>query len=111
MIETLQKEITSEMAFHSDSPWFSGHFPGNPILPGIAQLSIVFEAVRSAVKSEIQLLEFKRVKFKQTVKPDDRLEIKAIRDEKNDSTYSFMISVKGEIACSGVMITKSKFEK
>jgi len=108
MTESMQNEITSEVTFHPDSPWFSGHFPDNPILPAIAQLSSVFEAVQSTMKSELKLLEFKRVKFKQIVKPDDRLEIRAIRDEKDVSTYSFMLSIKGEVACNGIMITKSK---
>ncbi len=110
MTESMQNEIAEEIIFHHDSPWFSGHFPDNPILPGIAQLSIVFEAVRNAAKNELQIFEFKRVKFKLIIKPDDKLEIKAIQDEKDDSTYSFMISVKGEVACSGIMITKSKLE-
>jgi len=111
MTETTLSEIVSETTFRPDSPWFSGHFPGNPILPAIAQLSIVFEAVRNAVKSELTILEFKRVKFKQTVKPDDRVEVRVIRNEKNASAYSFILSVQGEVACSGIMITKSKFEK
>ena len=110
MTELMQNEIAMEMTFHHDSPWFSGHFPDNPILPGIAQLSIVFEAVRNAAKNELKILGFKRVKFKQIIKPDDKLEIKAIQDERDASTYSFTISVKGEIACSGIMITKSEIE-
>jgi hypothetical protein len=28
------------------SPWFSGHFPDEPILPGIAILSMVSEVIR-----------------------------------------------------------------
>jgi 3-hydroxymyristoyl/3-hydroxydecanoyl-(acyl carrier protein) dehydratase len=28
-----------------DSPWFSGHFPGEPILPGIALVHIVEQAI------------------------------------------------------------------
>jgi len=28
-----------------DSPWFSGHFPGKPILPGIALVYMVEQAI------------------------------------------------------------------
>jgi len=28
-----------------DSPWFSGHFPGEPILPGIALVHLVKQAI------------------------------------------------------------------
>jgi len=110
MTELMQHEITAERTFHHDSPWFSGHFPDNPILPGIAQLSLVFEAVRNSAKNELKILEFKRVKFKQVIKPEDKLEIKVIQDKGDASTYSFMISVEGEVVCSGVMITKSEIE-
>jgi len=110
MTESMQNEIAAEITFHHDSPWFSGHFPDNPILPGIAQLSTVFEAVRNAAKNKLKILEFKRVKFKQVIQPDDKLEIKASRGERDASTYSFTISVKGEVACSGIMVTKNEIE-
>lgn len=108
MTEHIQNEIASEITFHHDSPWFSGHFPDNPILPGIAQLSIVFDAVQNATKNELKIFEFKRVKFKKLIRPGDSLEIKAIQDKRNASTYSFMISVEGEVACNGIMTTKSE---
>jgi len=103
-----QNSFFSTREFRRDSLWFSGHFPDNPILPGIAQLSVVLDMIQQAATTKISIKEFKRVKFKQIIKPDDLLEIQAVRSETEPDTYSFMIQVRGETACQGVMILKSK---
>lgn len=51
------------------SPFFSGHFPGHPILPGIVQLALAFPG---AAFSEIRSLKLRR-----PVGPGDRLEVAA----------------------------------
>ncbi len=104
----LENTFFSTREFSRDSLWFSGHFPDNPILPGIAQLSIVLDMIQQAFTTKISIQEFKRVKFKQIIKPDDLLEIQAVRSEKERDTYSFMIQVRGETACQGIMTLKSK---
>ncbi|RPJ79942.1 MAG: hypothetical protein EHJ94_07435 [Deltaproteobacteria bacterium] len=103
-----QNTFFSTRKFNRDSLWFSGHFPGNPILPGIAQLSIVLDMIQQASSEKLSIKEFKRVKFRQLIKPDDLLEIQAVRSQKEPDTYSFMIQVRGETACQGVMTLKSK---
>lgn len=110
MTGTYMSENTffSTREFSRDSLWFSGHFPDNPILPGIAQLSIIFDMIQQTTTEKLSIKEFKRVKFKQIIKPDDLLEIQAVRNQKEPDTYSFMIQVRGETACQGVMTLKSK---
>ncbi len=103
-----QNIFSSTRRFRSDSLWFSGHFPDNPILPGIAQLSVVLDMIQQTTTEKLSIKEFKRVKFKQLIKPDDLLEIQAVRNQKEPDTYSFMIQVRGETACQGVMTLKSK---
>ena len=60
------------------SPWFSGHFPGEPILPGIAILSMVKDAIRSSESKQgrrIRISSIRRVRFKLPVRPDQLLKI------------------------------------
>ena len=40
--------VTATVAVASDHPAFDGHFPGRPILPGVAVLAEVLEAARAA---------------------------------------------------------------
>ena len=39
------ERMTAAAAVPGDSAWYAGHFPDNPILPGIAILAMVEEAI------------------------------------------------------------------
>ena len=96
-------EIFADAIASGKSPWFSGHFPGEPILPGIALLGMVFEAIKQAGDKNLIISGVKRVKFKKIIKPGDKIQI--IAREKNDdnSLYTFQIMVDSQIACNGIM--------
>ncbi|MDX2439124.1 MAG: hypothetical protein QNK40_01090 [Desulfobacterales bacterium] len=96
-------EILADAMASGKSPWFSGHFPGEPILPGVAMLGMVFDAIKQACGKNIKISGVKRVKFKQIIKPGDKIQI--IAREKNDdnSLYTFQIMVDSQIACNGIM--------
>jgi 3-hydroxyacyl-[acyl-carrier-protein] dehydratase len=103
-------KLSASAEVKPDSPWFSGHFPGNPILPGIAQLALVFEAIKQGAADDLRISSVRRVRFKQIVKPDDRLEITVQSISKSPFSYSFRIMLKDEVACSGMMIV-NRLEK
>ena len=105
---TSQNTLSATMAFHHDSPWFAGHFPDHPILPGIAQLSVVWDLICRSTKEKLCVKEFKRVKFRQIIHPQDQLEIQAVPSRTEPDTYSFTIKAKGETACQGVITVRSK---
>ena len=78
------------------------------MLPGIAQLSLVFDTVRQAFHEKLYIKGVKKVKFKQIIKPNDTLEISATQDLDDSSVYSFHIKVDEKIACRGTMIAKGQ---
>jgi 3-hydroxyacyl-[acyl-carrier-protein] dehydratase len=94
----------------ADSPWFLGHFPGEPILPGIALIHIVKQAIiKDALKKDdrIQLHTLKRVRFTQPVRPEETLSVNIISEEKGeDIVFSFKVAKKGNVVCSGSIIAK-----
>jgi 3-hydroxymyristoyl/3-hydroxydecanoyl-(acyl carrier protein) dehydratase len=94
-------EISAEAELPPDSLWFSGHFPGDPILPGIAQLGIVYEAVCQSRGGRPGIAGFSRVKFRKIVRPRDSLKISVVPRREHRESYAFRITVGGEIACSG----------
>jgi len=96
-------QISAEVQVPRDSPWFCGHFPDEPILPGIAQLGMVFDAIRRLSDQKWKIAGISRVRFKQIVRPGDRLTITAKPQKGRDETFSFRVMVGRGLACSGVM--------
>lgn len=100
-------EMTAKVTTDSNSPWFSGHFPGDPILPGIAQLEMVAEVISSLRQEKLIIGGLNRVKFRKLIRPGELLDIHAA-DDKNRNKYSFRVTCRGETVCSGLMTLVKK---
>jgi 3-hydroxymyristoyl/3-hydroxydecanoyl-(acyl carrier protein) dehydratase len=94
----------------ADSPWFSGHFPGEPILPGIALVYIAQRAIiqDALAKGEQVLLHaLKRVRFTQPVRPGETLSLNITGEEAGeDILFYFKVTNKENIVCSGAIVAK-----
>jgi len=97
--------MTKQVSIPADSPWFEGHFPGDPLLPGIAQLHFVMETIRAALGEKIRLAGLKRVRFKRIIRPEEIIDIAADPVPDKPGMYRFQLTIEGENACSGLMIT------
>ena len=97
-----------------DSPWFSGHFPGEPILPGIALIHVVRQAIKQEVQKRgesYQLHLLKRVRFTQPVRPGDGLLVNiSAEDEGEEMLFHFKVVCKENVVSSGIIAAK-KVEK
>ena len=101
-----QSSISAKAVAHSDSPWFSGHFPGEPILPGIAELSIIYDLVKNKFAENtknFRIISFKKIRFKFIVKPEEILDILISSVENSDNTYNFKLLKDENIACTGII--------
>ncbi|MCX5897693.1 MAG: hypothetical protein NTY29_05795 [Proteobacteria bacterium] len=89
------------------SPWFDGHFPGQPILPGIAMIAMAFDAARQKEAHEgkrIRLKAVKRVRFKKPVRPEEPFTLALKREQKESGIcYNFTILLGDEAACTGTL--------
>jgi 3-hydroxymyristoyl/3-hydroxydecanoyl-(acyl carrier protein) dehydratase len=97
--------LTGQASFPTDSPWFKGHFPGDPLLPGIAQLHLVLETIRAALGENVCLTGLKRVRFKRIIRPEETMAVAADPVDDKPGMYRFQLTVAGENACSGLMLT------
>ena len=93
-----------------DSLWFSGHFPGQPILPGIALIYMAEQAIvqNALAKGEqVQLHALKRVRFTQPVRPGETLSLNISGEEAGEEIlFSFKVANKKSIVCSDSIIAK-----
>ena len=104
------KKVTANVIVPAESSWFSGHFPGEPILPGIAQLSMIFDLINQCYYNntkQLKISSLKKVRFKFLVKPEDLLEIKLHSADKPENTFSFKITKGDETACSGFITVEN----
>jgi 3-hydroxyacyl-[acyl-carrier-protein] dehydratase len=74
-----------EFCFAADDPVFAGHFPGNPILPGVFQLELTRMAAESVLKKPLVLREISRAKFRLPISPGETICVKLKLTEKDDA--------------------------
>lgn len=101
-------ELFADIRVPSESPWFRGHFPGNPVLPGIAQLEMVVDLIRQNADHPLRLAAVSRVRFKQTIVPEDRLRLVVSPKGDQEGAYWFRILKSGELVTSGVITVSEK---
>lgn len=101
--DSTDEKVHACVEIDATSQWFNGHFPDEPILPGFAVLSMVFDAVSLASKENLTLKGFKKIRFKQPIKPGDHLEI--VADTHDDSgRIPFTVDANGIQSCKGALI-------
>jgi len=87
----------------SQAVWFQGHFPGAPLLPGVAMLALVEEALAlfwaEAGQPPVEIRTFRRVRFRQRIGPGANLRIRAHRVEQE--RFRFSVEAGGLPACTG----------
>ena len=59
-------------------PFFEGHFPGHPILPGVVALSWMLAAAERFLARPIQAVELLNVKFQVVILPGAELELTVV---------------------------------
>lgn len=53
--------------------YFEGHFPGHPVLPAVAQLAIIQQALTLLLNRELAIVVVERLRCTRPVVPGDRL--------------------------------------
>lgn len=94
-----------------NEPFFTGHFPGNPVMPGVLMVESLAQAgailayltTKTSPKDNIfYLASVDNAKFKQMVKPGDRLDlnVKIMNRKKSFWKINGEAAVDGQVACS-----------
>ena len=107
-------DIDSEGVCHSkylvkdDEIFCRGHFPGNPIVPGVIQCEIMAKSCALLVKDEIKgkttlYTGIDNVRFKHPVKPGDLCEVTASLKNRRGTIFycDAVLKVAGQLCCKG----------
>lgn len=88
-------QITGIKNVSINEPFFEGHFPGNPIMPGVlivealAQIAGIL-AFRSGVKGDtVYFMSVERAKFRKPVVPGDQLRLIVSKTQERGNVWKF----------------------
>ena len=71
----MSAEYRSTARVAADHPCLAGHFPGNPIVPGVVLLDLVAVALREYQGAQAWISKFGNVKFVGLLRPGEEMEI------------------------------------
>lgn len=114
------KSLTAHKNVTINEPFFQGHFPGDPIMPGVLILEALAQACGILCSLSLDAGEGNKfmyyfggidnARFKTMVKPGDTLDfnVSVVRQKRNIWKMRTEASIKGELACSADLISALK---
>lgn len=97
------KELDAKIHLNKDHDIFKGHFPGNPVMPGVCMLQIIKELTEKATSKNLFLTMSSNIKFMAIINPDTNsdllLNISIVEEDgsvkiKNVSSFSETVALK-----------------
>ena len=90
--------------------YFEGHFPSFPVLPGVVQLMMVLEKVRSGIgpyqvgraPRGTPLKSVKKMKFMDIIQPDDDIDI--VTTPKSENEIAYEVKKGSKVCSSGILV-------
>lgn len=96
-------EVKAEIHLNKDNEIFKGHFPGNPVMPGVCMIQIIKELTEKATEKSLFLSQTSNIKFMAIINPNVtpdltiNITITEIEDGykiKNDSSFGDTLALK-----------------
>jgi 3-hydroxyacyl-[acyl-carrier-protein] dehydratase len=108
------KSVDARTWFDADDPMFAGHFPGNPIVPGVIITEALAQAVGIAAASGYPetakplflLSAIRTMKFLEAVRPGDRIDLHAEKIAATETLVQFKVAarVNGVLVAEGQLV-------
>jgi len=101
--EQNEQEVSARVQLHAEHDVFKGHFPGNPIMPGVCMIQMIKELTEKVTGKELFLAVATNVKFMAKISPVENeiidLKLSITEDDnfikvKNITSYGETIALK-----------------
>ena len=115
ILEIRERSIIGVKNISSNETVFMGHFPDEPVMPGVLVLEAMGQVGAILIKLQpefqdntrrlVYLTSIERAKFRRPVKPGDQLRTVArlVKRRGNVGRFSFVATVDGETSVEGIM--------
>ncbi|MCF1715719.1 hypothetical protein L0U88_13860 [Flavihumibacter sp. RY-1] len=61
--------VKAGLLWNAEHPIFQGHFPGQPVVPGVCMIQLVQEILEQALEKPVELVSSSQVKFLHVIDP------------------------------------------
>jgi 3-hydroxyacyl-[acyl-carrier-protein] dehydratase len=99
-------EFNAKIVVARDHPSLSGHFPGNPIVPGVVLLDLICTEIQSVLPQPTRLVAIASAKFRQPVTPDAIVEVAVsiVGESTHNSRARFLATVNQTLVAEGALV-------
>ncbi len=120
LVDRLEVEVPGEKGVGlknvtMNEEFFQGHFPGNPVMPGVLQIEAMAQTAGALVISgepdyqpnqkSVLFMSIDGVKFRKPVKPGDQLKMHVEKIKERRNVYVF----KGQSMVDGQVVSEAEF--
>ncbi|PIQ29673.1 MAG: 3-hydroxyacyl-ACP dehydratase [Bacteroidetes bacterium CG18_big_fil_WC_8_21_14_2_50_41_14] len=88
--DSSDQHLEATLLFNPDHEVYLGHFPGQPVVPGVIQLQIVKELFEQHLKRKLKLVSMLQAKFLMIIVPDKQMVLISISYKQTDES-SFQV--------------------
>lgn len=98
-----EQEVNATIQLNKDHDIFKGHFPGNPVMPGVCMIQIIKELTEKATAKKLFLSVSSNIKFMALINPEVNAVLKlsiSVSEEgelikiKNTSSFEDTVALK-----------------
>lgn len=100
-------EGTGYTELSGDEYYFEGHFPEHPVMPGVLIVETIAQtAMLILCRGDLRLKRVDKMKFRQTIEPGDRLEVrvKKVSEDGESLRFSGEVFLGENLAASGEIL-------
>ena len=100
------KHVLVNIDINAMHPIFDGHFPGQPVVPGVCMMQMVKELLETVIEKKTQLSKADHLKFLAVINPLENpgIQVEFAYDIKDDNT----IALTGKMYKEAIVFLKFK---